>query len=255
MGSVWAIAQMTFLEARRNKITWSLLLFCIVIVLTSFVFQEVTVVAYDRILRDVALGAINSFGVLLSIFLGVSVVSREIERRTVYMLLSKPLGRGQYLLGKLLGVWLTLVVSLGLMLVAFLAENALFRAPLALVIFQAFWLMLVELLVLASFSLLASTFTSSIMSAFMAIGLFLIGHLSSHLYFFSYRSKSPFVKSVGTALYYALPDLERLNLKTQASLLSAVPMWKVGEATLYGLVFAGGFFALAVALFARRDLK
>ncbi len=255
MNNVFVIARMTFLEARRNRITWSIVFFCLVLVLASFLFQEVTIASFDRIVRDVGVGAINIFGVMLAVFLGVNVVSREIERRTVYSLLAKPLSRVQYLLGKLLGVWLTTVVCLGLMLLAFIFEAKVYRGPLELVIFQAFWLMLVEFLVLSSFAILASTFTSSAISAFMTLSLYVVGHLSDDIYFAARKSDSAIVQKAGAVIFYVLPNLEKLNLKGQVSKLIPVAGTDVLFATGYGLVFVAAFMALAIALFIRRDLK
>lgn len=246
---------MTFLEARRNRTTMVFLLFALVILMTSFLFQEVTIAAHDRILRDVGLAAIHAFGTVLAVFLGTSVVSREIDKKTAYILLTKRLTRPEYLLGKLLGVCLTLLVNLGLMTAAFTLENWAYAAPLAPVVFYTIWLIFVELTVLASFSILASSFTSPIMSAFMSIGLFLIGRFSSDLYAFSRRSQSAFVRAIGAGLFYLLPDLDRLNLKNEASLLRPVDVWPVATATAYGLIYVGAFLALAIAIFQRRDLK
>jgi ABC-type transport system involved in multi-copper enzyme maturation permease subunit len=246
---------MTFLEARRNKVTWSILFFCLVLVLNSFLTQEVTFAAYDRLLRDVGLAAINLFGLLLSVFLGVSAVTREIERRTVYLILSKPVSRAQYLVGKLLGVWITIVASLSMMMFVFVIENMALGAPVKPVMFQAFWLMLVEFLLITSFSILASTFTSSLLSAFMSCGLFVIGHLSSDLHFFGRKSQSELMKHLGAGLFYILPDLEKLNLKTAASLLSPVAAESVIASTFYGLLYVGAFFAMSLAVFTRKDLR
>lgn len=255
MKRAWAIAVMTFLEARRNRTTMAFLLFALVMVMTSFLFQEVTIAAHDRILRDVGLAAIHAFGTVLAIFLGVSVVSREIDKKTAHILLSKRLSRSEYLFGKLLGISLTLLATLGLMTAAFVLENSMYAAPLAPVVFYTLWLIFVELMVLASFSILASSFTSPVMSAFMSIGLFLIGRFSSDLYTFSRKSPSAFVRTIGAGLFYVLPNLERLNLKTKASLLYPVDPWSVSMATAYGLIYIAAFLALAIAVFQRRDLK
>lgn len=255
MNSIFVIARMSFLEARRKRITWSLVFFCVALVLTSFMFQEVTVASFDRVVRDVGMGTINIFGVLLSVFLGVSVVTREIERRTVYSILAKPLTRVKYLLGKLLGVWVTVAVCLALMLVAFLVEAHIYRGPIKPIIFEAFWLMLIEFLVLASFAILASTFTSSLISAFMTLSLYVIGHMSDDLYFFGQRSHAGAVRGLAAFLYFALPNLERLNLKGQVALLTPVSLSDVAVATGYGLIYATAFVAIAMAIFVRRDLK
>lgn len=255
MLGVITVAQMTFLEARRNRVIWSLLFFCLFLVLTSYMFQELTIAAYDRIVRDVGLGAISLFGTLLSTFLGVGVVTREIERRTVYTMLAKPLSRWQYLCGKLAGVWLTIIVCVVLMLISFLLETLMYRGPVEVVIFQAFWLMLVEFLLLISFAILCSTFTSSAIAAFMTLSLYVIGHLSQDLYFFSEKSKSEITKFIGRMLFYILPNLERVNLKGQASLLVPVGATQVFEATLYGMMYVLAFLLLSFVIFVRRDLK
>lgn len=255
MGAIWTIGRMTFLEARRNRILWSLLFFCIVLVLTSFMFQEVTVAAFDRVVRDVGLASIHAFGILLAVFLGVTVVTREIERRTVYPVLARPVSRASYLAGKLLGVWVTLIVCLGAMLLAFLVEAVAYKGPIKAILFETWALILIELLLLASFSILASTFTSSIMSAFMSVALFIIGHASQDIYFFARKSKAEIVQKVGAAIFYVLPNLERLNLKSQASTLTEVPISHVLLAAGYGLIYVVAFFVVAVALFQRRDLK
>jgi Cu-processing system permease protein len=255
MSGVWIVARMTFLEARRNRVAWSLLFFCLLLILTSYLFEEVTIASFDRIVRDVGMAAMSGFGVLLAIFLGVNVVTREVERRSAYFVLAKPIARWQYLLGKMLGVWLMLAVCLALMLGAFLFETLVYRGPVQLVMFQAFWLLLVEILLLTSFSILVSTFSSSIISAFISLGLFVSGHLTSDLFLLSEKSRAGTRRLVGTVLFYALPNLDRLNLKTQVSLLTPVPATTVISNSLYGLLYVVAFFVLAVAIFRRRDLK
>src|SRR5207245_9618139 len=94
------IARATVIEARRNRVAWSILFFCLVMVLTSFLFQEVTIAAFDRIVRDVGIAAISLFGVLLGMFLGVGVVGKDIDRRIVYAVVAKPISRFEYLLGR-----------------------------------------------------------------------------------------------------------------------------------------------------------
>ena len=246
---------MTHLEARRNRTTMAVVLFALVIVITSFVFQEVTTTALDRIVRDVALAAIHVFGLILAVILGVSVVSREIERRTVYMIVSKPVRRSDYVLGKLLGIGLTLFVTLALMTAAFLAQQALYGAPIKPVLIQACWLIFLELMVIASFSVFASTIVSPIMSGFMSVGLFLIGQLSSDLYIIGTQSRSAAYGAAMKALFFVLPNFDRLNLKTSASILQDVSAIQVLSASAYASCYVACFALAAVAVFNRRDLK
>jgi Cu-processing system permease protein len=249
------IARMTFLEARRNRILWVLVFFCLTMVLTSFLFQEVTITTLDRVLRDISIATANAFGLIISVFLGVSVVTREIERRTVYMLVTKPLSRGQYLFGKLLGVWLTVTVLLVLMVAAYIVEAKLFRGDTPPIVFETFWLMLIEFFAITSFSVLASTFTSSIMSAFLSLSLFVIGGSASSIYYFSKKTRFEFAKPILKGIFYLVPNFERLNLKDEASMLLPVPFERVVSSTVYGMMYAIAFFLLALAIFERRDLK
>jgi Cu-processing system permease protein len=246
---------MTFLEARRNRVLWILIFFCLVMVLSSFLFQEVSINTIDRIVRDLSIATADAFGLIMAIFLGVSVVTREIERRTVYLLVTKPISRSQYLLGKLLGVWLTLAVLQALMVLAFTVEALLYRGDTSPIVYEAFWLMLVEFWVITSFSVLASTFTSSIMSAFLSLSLFMIGEFAPSVYFFGKKTSSHVAKLALKGLFYLLPNFEWLNLKDESSMLIPVPFVQVVTSTIYGMLFAASFFCMALAIFRRRDLK
>lgn len=246
---------MTYLEARRNRTTMAVLAFAVVIVISSFIFQEVTTTALDRIVRDVALAAIHAFGLILAVFLGVSVVSKEIDRRTVYLLVSKPISRGEYVFGKLLGVGLSLFVTLGLMTAAFLAQQLVYGAPIRPILLQTCWLIFMELMVIASFSVFASTFTSPIVSSFMALGLFLIGELASDIYLIGEQSKSVVFKSVMKAMFFIVPNFDRLNLKSQASVLRDAEAWTIASGTFYACCYVACFALAATAVFGRRDLK
>jgi hypothetical protein len=121
--------------------------------------------------------------------------------------------------------------------------------------FEAFWMMMVEFLLLTSFAILASTFTSSIMAAFMSVGFYLIGHLSEDLYFFGQKSHSQAFRVLGTGIFYVMPNLERLNLKNAASMLTPVSASDLLSATAYGFAYTAAFVTLAMAIFSRRDLK
>ena len=255
MSQVLIIARMTFLEARRNRISMTAVFFCVFIVLLSFIFQEVTLTTFDRVVRDVSLGTIQIFGTFLSIFLGVTVVNREIDRKTVYSILSKPVSRANFLLGKIVGLWFAVATSLGLMLITFLAENAFIAGPSGLIIFETFFLMLVEMLLLSSFSVMAGVFTSPVVSSLMAFALVFAGHLSKELYFFTNKNIGAAMSVGGKALFFLLPDLQRLNLKTAASLMQPVELVQVATNGVYGLAYAFAFFMVAVGVFSRRDLK
>lgn len=255
MTGALAIAKATLIEARRNRIAWSLLFFCLVMVLTSFIFQEVTIAAFDRVVRDVGIAAINLFGVLLGAFLGVGVLGRDVDRRIVYVILGKPVSRFEYLLGRALGVWASVAMSLALMAVAFFLECLLYQGPIRLVMFQGIFLILIEVLVVVSVAVMASSSMGSIVAAFVTLSTYVIGHFSQDIYFAGRKSTSSAVKGLAAAIYYALPDLERLNLKSEVATLTEVSFAHVGSAAVYGLLYSLFFLTLAAAVFNRRDLK
>lgn len=255
MSPTFVIAAMTFHEARRNRVLWSLAAFFVVLVLTSVLLQEVTFTAYDRIVRDLGFATISAFGVIVSIFLGVSAVTREIERKTAYYVLTKPVSRASYLVGKLLGVWMTLAITLGAMFALFCAEQLVFGFALSPVFLQAFLLLLMELGILISFAILASSFTNSLMASLMVGTLFTVGHLSGDVYVITRRSTSPVTKAIGGVLVWLFPDLERLNLKTSLALLETVDWSSVATATVYASFYVVAFMAAAELIFSKRDLK
>jgi hypothetical protein len=141
------------------------------------------------------------------------------------------------------------------MFLAFCLENLWIAGPWNVVIFQAFALLAIELLLLASFSVMAGSFTSPVVSSLMSFTLFFAGHLSKELYFFTNNPEGGMANTLGRALFYILPNLERLNLKTDVSLLNSISGWELVGSMVYGISFAALFFAVAVGVFSRRDLK
>ncbi len=255
MSGTLAIARATVIEARRNRVAWSLLFFCLVMVLTSFLFQEVTIYAFDRIVRDVGMAAISLFGVLLGVFLAIGVVGRDIDRRIVYAMVAKPITRFEYLVGRAVGVWLSVVLSLAFMAVAFFLECLVYNGPIQLVMFEGLALLLVEIFVVVSVAVFASSFTGPLMAAFITISFWVIGHFSEDLYFAGRRASSAAARYLAAGIFYALPNLEKLNLKSEVATLAAVPLSRVAGAVGYGALYSVLFLILAAVVFNRRDLK
>ncbi len=255
MKATLAIAKATIAEALRDRVAWSLLFFCLVLVLTSFMFQEVTIAAFDRIVRDVGMAAISLFGGLLGVFLGVGVVGRDIDRRVVYVIVAKPVTRFQYLVGRALGIWSSVSLSLVLMAGAFFFECLLYRGPIRVVMLEGLSLLLVEVFVLVSVAVMSSSFMGSTVAAFVTVSAWVIGHFSEDLYFAGRRSASETMRYLAAGIFYAMPNLERLNLKTEVSALTDVSWARVAGGAAYGLLYSLLFLSIAAVIFERRDLK
>ena len=179
-----AIARNTFREAVRDRVLYNLVLFVLLLIAGAIFLGELSAGQDAKITADLGLSAMLLFGVFIAIFVGVGLVYKEIERRTLYAILSKPIGRGQFLLGKYLGLCLTLLVNVLIMGVGVSLALVYVRRgwdPLALKIWPAILLIYVELMIMTGVALLFSTFSSPALSALLTFFVFIIGHFSAAL--------------------------------------------------------------------------
>ncbi|MEW6542995.1 MAG: ABC transporter permease [Nitrospirota bacterium] len=253
MGPVTVIAFNTFRENLRDRVLYNLLFFALLLIGGSVVLGTLTIMEQKKIITDMGLAAINLVGVLIAIFVGVGLVSKEIERRTVYTIMARPISRTQFILGKYLGLALTLLVNVLIMLAVFLATLWMNQATLHPALLQAVQLTFVELLLVTALALLFSTFSSSTLSAIMALGLYVIGHLTSDLKGLAEKSESGMLQAVVTSLYYLCPNLEVLNIKGSAGAGVAVTWSYQALASAYGLLYAGLLLGAACLVFRNRD--
>jgi ABC-type transport system involved in multi-copper enzyme maturation permease subunit len=253
MWCVAVIALNTFRENLRDKILYNLLLFALLVIGASVLLADLTITEHHRIVTDVGLAAINLVGVIIAIFVGIGLVSKEIEHRTVYTIMARPISRTQFVLGKYLGLVVTISVNVAIMLVMFLGTMWMHGAEIHLGLLQAVVLIEVELLLVTAIALFFSTFSSSTLSAILTIGLYVIGHLTADLKGIAEQSTSETVKWVMNGLYYICPNLEVLNVKGRAALGMTIQLSYLSLATLYGLLYATALLIGACAIFQRRD--
>ena len=253
MQSVMAVANNTFRETIRDKILYNLVFFALLLIGSSVLLGTLTIGEQARIVKDLGLAAINLVAVIIAIFLGVGLVSREIERRTIYTILARPITRIQFVLGRYIGLAGIVTVNIVIMFAMFLATIWLSGFPIHAALFQAVQLILVESLVVMAIALLFSTFSSATLSASMTIGLYMVGHLTSDLKVIAEKSASQVAKAVMTGLYYMCPNLEVLNIKGQAASGVALAIETQVLATGYGVLYAGLLLFAACLIFQRRE--
>ena len=253
MRQVVVIALNTFRENLRDKILYNLLFFALLLIGTSVLLADLTVMEHHKMVTDMGLAAINLIGVIIAIFVGIGLVSKEIERRTVYTIMARPISRTQFILGKYLGLALTLLVNVVIMLAVYLTTLWLYRAPVHGALLQAVELIFVELVLVTALALFFSTFSTSTLSAIMTLGFYVIGHLTTDLKGIAQKSHSEAVKAVMTGIYYLCPNLEMLNMKGQAAMGASVPLSYQAWASAYGLLYAALLISAACAVFQRRD--
>lgn len=253
MRLLMVVAGNTFRETIRDKILYNLVLFAVLLIGASVLLGTLTIGEQARIVNDLGLAAINLVAVIIAVFVGIGLVTKEIERRTVYTILARPITRVQFVLGKYIGLGLIVVVNVAIMFGMFLGTIWLTGNTIHVSLFQAVELILVETLLVMAIALFFSTFSSSTLSATITLGLFVIGHLTSDLKGMAEKSQSQFTEAALTALYYVCPNLEMLNIKGQAASGLLVEAGYQATATAYGLLYAGLLLTGACVIFQRRD--
>ena len=255
VGRIWPIAMNTLREAIRHRLLYTLLFFAVTMIGFSVLIASLSYVEGERIIQDIGLASIRLFSVGIAIFVGIGLIHGEVDRRTIYTILSKPVTRSEFLLGKFIGLLLTVWLQLCLMALAFAAVSLLAGAPLDLGYAAALFLVGIELMVVVAVATLFSSFSTPMLSAFFTLGIYALGHLSRNLYFLGQESEVDNVRRAATLIYRLLPDLETFNLSIQAVHALPIPAAEVGWALLYGLAYTTALLALAAYIFNRRDLE
>lgn len=253
MRAIAVIALNTFRENVRDKIFYNLLFFAVLLIGGSVLLADLTIMEHHRIIKDMGLAAINFVGVIVAIFVGIGLVSKEIERRTVYTIMARPINRAQFVVGKYVGLVGILLLNVVVMLTMYVTVLWLYRIPIQGTIFQAIQLMFIELLLVTAMALLFSTFSSSTLSAVMTIGLYIVGHLTADLKEVAIKSHSAVMKAIVHTVYYLCPNLEMLNIKGQAAMGIAVATSYELTATAYGLLYVGVLLTSACVILEQRD--
>ncbi len=251
---VLSIALNTFRENLRDKLLYNLLVFALLMIGSSLLLMRLTLGEFHRLLLDVGLGSINIFGVLIAIFVGIGLVNKEIEKKTIYTIVSKPVARYQFLIGKYLGLILTLFVNTLIMAGGLLLVLVAQEVPIESMLFKALGLIFMEFMVITAVALLCSTFTSATLSAIFTLATYVIGHLTADLKTFGEKMDEG-MRAVVTGLYYILPNLERFNLKGNVIHHIEVSGTDLVLIVVYGLTYVSFLLMSASIIFQRRDFR
>ncbi len=252
------IAGNTFREAVRDRVLYNLVLFVLILTAAAVFIGELSGGQERKIIVDLGLSAMLLFGVFIAIFVGVGLVYKEIERRTVYAIFSKPVGRGEFLIGKYLGLCLTLLVNVVVM-GAGVSLALLFVSrgwdPLVLRVWPAIMLIYVELMILTGVALLFSCFSSPALSALLTFFVFTIGHFSADLKDLANSMGNAAARWLFRGLYYLLPNLSNLSFITPAAHGQMPGAAHAGIVVLYAFVYIVVILVAATLIFSRRNFK
>ncbi|MGL5924216.1 ABC transporter permease [Chroococcidiopsis sp.] len=253
---VFTIGSNVFREVVRDRILYIIALYALLLGGAVMLIPQIAGGAEDKIILDFGLAAMNVLGLIVAVFVGTGLVNKEIEKRTVLVLIAKPISHSEFITGKHLGlaaVLGALVTAMTAIFLALLQLNQL-TYPLGSILLAVVYLFL-QLSLMTAIALVLGVFTSTVLATLLCFGIYLMGNLSQDLLEFGRLSKNPAIEQLVRNLYLVLPDLSRLDLKNQAVYgFSALPdaMTLITNA-IYGVVYTVLMLAIAIIVFSRRE--
>lgn len=253
MKAIWVIAKNGYREIIRDRILYGIVVFALLLIGMSLALGQLTFAEQARISANFGFAGIQFSASILAIFVGSTLVSKEIEKQTILTLLARPVSRAQFLLGKFLGLILAIATVMA-GLAGVLAGLVLFLGlPIRPSFAVALYGVGLEAIVLLSLALLFGSFSRPAMTVACSVALFFIGHWVGSLDFFVRRSQSGAFKALGTAVARAVPDLEAFNWRSAPIYDLAVPVADVAKASGYALAWTALFLSVTILIFNRRD--
>ncbi len=250
---ILAVTANTFRETVRERVLYNLVFFAVLMTLSGLLMGELSIRQDEKIIKNIGLASMDIFGTLIAVFIGVGLVSKEIERRSLYPLLAKPLSRTEFLLGKFCGLGFTLLVNVGVMTLGLYATLAATGRQLDPDLLKAVYAIYLGLLLVVALALLFSTVTSSALAAVFTVCTVVAGRFSDVI-----RSMRDVTAAVpGWAiklLYNVVPNFQIFDLKDHAVYGDPLSWSLLGSISLYAGAYIGVVLGLAVARFRARDL-
>lgn len=262
------VAVSVFRESVRDRVFYNLVLFAVLLVAASILLGQLTAGQDVKIIKDLGLAATSIFGLFIAIFVGINLVSKEVDRRSIYPLLAKPVRRSEFIAGKYLGLLLTLAVNMIVMTVALYAvlfflsrgvpeplQRAWDAPAMDPALLKAFALIYVDLALVTALALFFSSYSSPMLSAVFTLALYVVGQFNADLKRFDQIVASPAAAAIGKACYYVLPDFAKFDVKLAVVHGLPVSAGYVASATAYGAIYVLALLFGATLIFSRRDFK
>jgi Cu-processing system permease protein len=252
------VAINTFREAVRDRVLYNLVLFALMMIVAAIFVGQVSIGIDRLVIINLGLSAISAFGIVMAIFIGVGLVHKEIEKRTLYSVLSKPVRRWQFLTGKYAGLLLTLAVNtsfmaLGLAAALLYVGHKFIRPDLSILV--AVYLILLELALITAIALFFSCFSTPMLSTLLTLGIYVAGFFANDIRDLGGFTQSGAVKTLTHLLYYLIPNFRNFNAIAAASHGDAISAALVAQNTLYAALYVMIVLFAASAVFSRRSLK
>lgn len=258
IGRVASIARNTFKESVRERVLYNLVVFALLLIGAAILFGSISVGIEQIILVNLGLSSIAVFGLLMAIFIGIGLVWKEIDRRTIFSILSKPVRRSEFILGKYLGLLLTLLINTGIMTLGFYAALLYQKRTLALadlVALEAVYFILLQLAIVVGLALLFSCISTPVLSAVFTFSLYVVGNFLADIRWFGQETGSALVETLTSGIYYLLPNFGDFNVISQIAHGESVPGYLLISNSLYALLYVSILVSAAILVFEEREFK
>ena len=268
MRAISWVAVNVFKESVRDRVPYNLAIFAVLLIASSYLLGQLTAGQDVKIIKDLGLAATTVFGLFIAIFIGIGLVSKEVERRSIYSLLAKPISRTQFVLGKYAGLVLTLAANVSVMAIALYAVLAYltYAAPenvrkawdapgIDARLLIAIALIFIQLMIITAIALFFSTFSTPLLAAALTFGLFIVGHFNADLKNFDRIMDSRPAIWLARGVYHLVPDFSAFDIKTQVVHGLPVGAGYIAATAGYGLAYIAALLVVSVVIFSRRDFK
>jgi ABC-type transport system involved in multi-copper enzyme maturation permease subunit len=264
---IWSVAHNTFIEAVRDRVLYSLILFAFLMILSSLILASISGEQYNKIVKDLGFTVISLIGVMISVFLGMGLVYKEIEKKTVYNIFSKPIRRYEFVFGKYLGLAFTLLVNTAAMaVILFLLVlytelrhgdfiKFYYGGPYYAEFFKAVYFIYLEFLIIIGVALVFSSFTTPVMTVLFTFLVIAIGRFSSDVKLFAEQVKNPVTGFFTEVIYRVMPNLEKFDVRREAVYGGNVSLELILNTTAYALLYTLALLLLSIIIFEKREFK
>jgi Cu-processing system permease protein len=258
MSRILIVARNTFREAVRDRVLYNLVFFALLMIASSVIVGQISMDIETIVMVSLGLSAISLIGLLIAVFTGVGLVSKEIDKRTLHAVLAKPLRRWEFLLGKFTGLVLTLTVNTaamgaGLFLAMWYVKHSIARGD--AVVLVAVYFILLKLTLVVALAMMFSCFTSPLLAILFTGGLYVAGLFVAQLRSLQVTQMSPHTQKFFAILSYLLPNFGNYDVMGAAAHGRAIPRILVLHNTLYTALYCAIVLSAAAAIFSRKDLK
>jgi len=254
MTNIILLARNTFREAIRNKVLYSFVGFSFVFMIASIFMGEVTIGEKVKIIKDLGLSSIQLFGIFIAIFVGIGLIYKEIDKRTIYTIITRPISRAEFIIGKYFGLVFTLFILTLVMTCFFLAIVFYYSHIFEWMLLVPIVFIFIELMVITAMSIFFSSYASPFLSALLTLLFFVTGHMTYQLRSFS-KSYGNIYETIMSVAYYVLPNLENFNFKSRIVHKLPISSNELIFSFGYGLLWIFTLIMIASLIFRKRDFK